>query len=254
VNSGGTLGGVGTVSAITVQGGGFFSPGDSRGTLTAASLSLAAGSTFVEQLGGTSAGRQYDQTVIQAGGIVSLDGATLNISFLGSFRPSVGQQFTIIDNQSGSSVIGTFSQGSTYTLNGYIFGINYAGGAGDDVVLTVLARRTLAGSNNSTQGVGSHTSTASFIESNGSLNSGATMPQPVNQTPTTPITVTSSLIASSFGQSVTFTTTVSPSPWRRGGKSAIGPGTRPRVSLITMASGAGAFRWASVRWKARSDG
>ena len=81
----------------------------------------------MEQLGGTSAGSQYDQTVIPAGGSVALGGATLNISFLDGFLPTVGQQFTLINNQSGSSVVGTFSQGSTFTSNGYIFGINYAG-------------------------------------------------------------------------------------------------------------------------------
>ncbi|MGO9463821.1 MAG: beta strand repeat-containing protein, partial [Isosphaeraceae bacterium] len=140
VNGGGTLGGDGKVPATTVQSGGVLSPGDSPGTLTAGSLSLATGSTFNEELGGTTAGAQYDQTVIPASGTVALDSPTLNISFLGGFLPTVGQQFTIINNQGGSSVMGTFSQGSTYTFNGYTFGINYAGGAGHDVVLTVLAR------------------------------------------------------------------------------------------------------------------
>jgi hypothetical protein len=106
----------------------------------------------MEQLGGTSAGRQYDQTVIQAGGTVALDNSTLNISFLGGFLPTVGQQFTIIKNQSGSSVIGTFIQGSTYTVDGYTFGINYAGGAGDDVVLTVLAQASTTSSASSIAG------------------------------------------------------------------------------------------------------
>ena len=139
VNSGGTLGGDGSVPAAIVQSGGFLSPGDSPGMLTATSVSLATGATFMEQLGGTTAGLQYDQTVIPAGGSVALGGATLNISFLGGFLPAVGQQFTLINNQSGSSVVGTFSQGSTFTSNDYVFGINYAGGAGQDVVLTVLA-------------------------------------------------------------------------------------------------------------------
>ena len=96
VNAGGTLGGDGTVPATTVQSGGVLSPGDSPGTLTAASLSLATGSTFDEELGGTTAGTQYDQTVVPAGGTVALDGATLNISFVDGFLPTVGQQFTII--------------------------------------------------------------------------------------------------------------------------------------------------------------
>jgi autotransporter-associated beta strand protein len=140
VNGGGTLGGDGKVPATTVQSGGVLAPGDSPGTLTAGSLSLAPGSTFNEQLGGTTAGTRYDQTVIPAGGTVALGGSTLNISFLGNFLPTVGQRFTIIKNQSGSSVVGTFIQGSTYTFDGYNFGINYAGGAGQDVVLTVLSR------------------------------------------------------------------------------------------------------------------
>jgi autotransporter-associated beta strand protein len=139
VNSGGTLGGDGTVPATTVQKGGVLAPGNSPGTLTAGSLSLAAGSTFHEELGGTTAGTQYDQTIIPAGGSVALGGSTLAISFLPGFLPTIGEQFTIINNRSGSGVIGTFSQGSKYTSAGYTFGINYAGGAGHDVVLTVLA-------------------------------------------------------------------------------------------------------------------
>jgi autotransporter-associated beta strand protein len=140
VNGGGTLGGDGKVPATTVQAGGVLAPGDSPGTLTVGSLSLATGSTFNEQLGGTIAGTRYDQTLIPAGGTVALDNSTLNISFLGSFLPAVGQRFTIIKNQGGSSVIGTFVQGSMYTVNGYTFGINYLGGPGHDVVLTVLSR------------------------------------------------------------------------------------------------------------------
>jgi fibronectin-binding autotransporter adhesin len=144
VNSGGTLGGDGSVPAATVQSGGFLSSGDSPGTLAATSLSLATGAAFIEQLGGTTAGSQYDQTVIPAGGSVALGGATLNISFLGGFLPAVGQQFILIDNESGSSVVGTFSQGSTFTSNDYVFGINYTGGAGHDVVLTVLGQTETA--------------------------------------------------------------------------------------------------------------
>ena len=140
VNGGGTLGGDGKVPATTVQSGGVLSPGDSPGTLTAGSLSLATGSTFNEQLGGTTAGTRYDQTVIPAGGTVALDGSTLNISFLGSFRPTVGQHFTIINNQGGSSVIGTFSQGSTYTFRWLHLRDQLCRGAGDNVVLTVLAQ------------------------------------------------------------------------------------------------------------------
>ncbi len=127
VNGGGILGGDGNVPATTVQSGGILSPGNSPGTLTTGSLSMATGSTFREELGGTTAGTQYDQTVIPAGGSVSLDSATLAMSFLHSFLPAIGEQFTIISNRGGGRVIGTFSQGSVFTFDGYVFGINYAG-------------------------------------------------------------------------------------------------------------------------------
>ncbi|HEV8060173.1 MAG TPA: DUF4214 domain-containing protein [Gemmataceae bacterium] len=139
VYAGGTMGGAGTVPTATIQSGAFLSPGDSPGTFTVGSLSLATGATFNEELGGATAGTQYDQTVIPAGGSVVLGTATLNVSFLGGFRPTVGQPFTLIHNQSGSAVNGTFSQGSAYSSNGYLFAINYAEGTGQDVVLTGIA-------------------------------------------------------------------------------------------------------------------
>ena len=141
VSASGSLSGDGSVPAANVQSAAFLAPGNSPGTLTANRLSLATGASFMEQLGGTAAGTGYDQTVVPAGGSVGLGGATLNVSFLNGFVPTIGQQFTLINNQSGSSVVGTFSQGSTFTLNGSTFEINYAGGAGHDVVLSVVLPR-----------------------------------------------------------------------------------------------------------------
>ena len=140
VNAGGTLGGNGSVPTTIVQGGGFFAPGVSPGPFTVGSLSLATDSTFQEQLGGTTAGTLYAQTVIAAQATVTLNNPALSISLTAGFLPAAGQQFTIIKNQGGSAVAGTFSQGSTLTSNGYVFAINYAGGAGHDVVLTVLGQ------------------------------------------------------------------------------------------------------------------
>lgn len=140
VNTGGTLGGHGLVSAASVHGGGFLSPGDPLGTLTVGSLSLTAGSTLTEQLGGTSPGTTYPQTFVSAGGTVALANATLNLSFATGFLPTIGQQFTLIANGSGGAIGGTFSQGSTFAFAGYAFGINYSAGPNHDVVLTVLAR------------------------------------------------------------------------------------------------------------------
>jgi autotransporter-associated beta strand protein len=137
VNTGGTVGGSGTLGTVTVASGGTFAPGGSGGTITTDNLSLASGSTFLEQLAGPTAGTQYSQTIVPAGGSVALGGATLSLSFGNGFTPSQGESFTLFKNQSSTSVAGTFSQGSTNTvINGYAFAINYAGGAGQDVVLT----------------------------------------------------------------------------------------------------------------------
>ena len=139
VNNGGTLRGVGTVDANLDQTGGTLNPGDAPGILTMTdSLTMMSGSTLVEQLGGTTAGTGYSQVLVTAGGTVSLGGATLDLSLVNGFLPSYGQQFTVIDNQGGSSVSGAFSQGSTIAVDGYTFSINYAGGGGDNVVLTVV--------------------------------------------------------------------------------------------------------------------
>ena len=52
VASGATLGGHGTVGAVSVQADGLFSPGNSPGIIHTGNLSLAAGAHFVEQIGG----------------------------------------------------------------------------------------------------------------------------------------------------------------------------------------------------------
>jgi hypothetical protein len=54
------------------------------------------------------------------------------------FSPSLGDMFTIINNQGTNPVSGTFSQGSSISADGFLFGINYGGGDGNDVVLTAI--------------------------------------------------------------------------------------------------------------------
>jgi hypothetical protein len=46
---------------------------------------------------------------------------------------------TIINNDSTDAVVGMFAQGSSVTSGGDTFSINYAGGDGNDVVLTASA-------------------------------------------------------------------------------------------------------------------
>jgi hypothetical protein len=82
-------------------------------------------------LDGLVAGTGYDQLIVT--GDVSLAGAlTLDVGF----TPSLGDMFTIINNQGANAVSGMFSQGSSVSADGFLFGINYGGGDGNDVVLT----------------------------------------------------------------------------------------------------------------------
>src|SRR5207253_7981730 len=136
---GGTLGGTGTVGAITstVSGGTVStgSPETSPGILNSGNLNLAALGTrsFVVQLNGTTAGSGYDQ--LNVTGTVNLTGATLSGTV--GFTPTAGQQFTIINNDGADAVTGTFNglaEGAAVTLGGKHFTISYVGGSGNDVV------------------------------------------------------------------------------------------------------------------------
>jgi autotransporter-associated beta strand protein len=143
VANGATLAGTGSAGAVTVESGGTFAPGDPS-TFTVASLTLNSGATFDEQIGGTSPGTGgaggYDQTVVESGGAISLGGATLDVSLVDGFTPTAGETFTIINNETGTPVSGTFNglaQGATFALDGDLFQISYDGGSsGRDVVLT----------------------------------------------------------------------------------------------------------------------
>ncbi len=174
-DNGGVLGGNGTVGDLTSIGG-TISPGHnpSPGVLSTSSLTLDSNSTFTAVLDGTSPGNGttgYDQVV--ASGPVNLAGATLDASIGSGYTPAVGDQLTIIQNNSGSAVTGTFAglaEGATVNISGTLFQISYQGGTNhDNVVLTVMT------------------------------------------TTTTTTTVTSSSQIAVVGQPVTFTATVTPS-------------------------------------------
>ena len=95
VQSGGTLKGSGTVGAMTVQSGGTLAPGNSPEIIDTGNFNLQSGATLKIELGGTTVGTQYDQVKIT--GMVTSAG-TLDVSFLNSFRPTVGQIFFILEN------------------------------------------------------------------------------------------------------------------------------------------------------------
>ena len=144
VKSGASIGGSGTTGTVTVEAGGAFAPGDPT-TFTVAGLTLDSESNFDEEIGGTSPGTGgaggYDRTIVQSGGTVSLGGATLNLSLVNSFTPSLGNVYEIIDNEGSGAVSGTFSglaQGAIVRVGHDYVQISYTGGDGNDVTLTIV--------------------------------------------------------------------------------------------------------------------
>ncbi len=136
---GGSLRGTGSLGAISATAnGGNLSPGDSTGsgTLTATSVTLNSGSTFDAILNGAGPGL-YSQ--LDASGTVNLNNAELSITL--NYAPSSTDSYVLVQNTSNAPVQGTFNnmpQGSTETIGGTQFVINYHGGpAGNEVVLSV---------------------------------------------------------------------------------------------------------------------
>jgi autotransporter-associated beta strand protein len=132
-----TLGGTGTVGRISPEGGaGTVSPGTSPGALTVSgNLTLDSTKTFGVELNGTTAGTGYDQLVVA--GTVNLGSSTLNAAL--GFASKRGNAFRIIDNDGADAVVGTFNglpEGASLTIGGVPFVISYAGGTGNDVILT----------------------------------------------------------------------------------------------------------------------
>jgi autotransporter-associated beta strand protein len=141
VTSGGFLKGTGTVGDVTVLSGGHVAPGLSPGCLNAGNTTFASGSNFDVEIAGTNGtcpGSEYDKLVVT--GTIDLGSATLNLSLLNGFVPTVGQTYTIVS--SSGALSGTFSQGNTITSNGVTYSITYSA---NSVVLTVTAVAANAG-------------------------------------------------------------------------------------------------------------
>jgi autotransporter-associated beta strand protein len=155
VGAGTTLGGSGTVGDVDVVSG-TVTPGNGNGPLNTGSLALDTSSTFAPQLVGP-ASVAFGQVV--ASGAVTLDG-TLATTLSNTYTPVSGDKLTIIRNNSGLGVTGTFAglaEGSTVTISSFPFQITYQGGSsGHDVVLTALKLPTTTtittSSQNSTYG------------------------------------------------------------------------------------------------------
>ncbi|MBL9152511.1 MAG: DUF11 domain-containing protein, partial [Verrucomicrobiales bacterium] len=111
-------------------------------TLTAPTVNFSATTDYHLDLNGDlGAGvvGGHDQLAIV--GALNLGGATITVDL--GFTPTVGNSYTIITNDGADAVSGTFVQGASVAalFGGTVsyFDIDYAGGDGNDVVLTVAA-------------------------------------------------------------------------------------------------------------------
>ena len=132
-----TLGGSGTVGTILANG--TISPGNSPGILNSSNVNFSSTGNFTVELTGPNPGvGGYDQ--LNVTGTVSLANAILNVIPNFTAPVAIGQQFTIINNDGADAITGTFNglaNGAQFSAGGYTFRINYAGGTGNDVVLTL---------------------------------------------------------------------------------------------------------------------
>jgi Bacterial Ig-like domain (group 3) len=104
-------------------------------------MTLGPATTYELELAGPSPGAGYDQ--IDVHGTVALNGATLVPRV--EFSPAAGEQFTIVANDGTDAVSGTFAglpQGAEVGAGSAALRVDYAGGDGNDVVLTQLSPTT----------------------------------------------------------------------------------------------------------------
>ena len=143
VAAGSVLGGSGTMGgAVTVTG--TIQPGAPPGRLTSAALTMSANSTYRIDIGGTTVVTQYSQGRVSGSVATILTNVTLNLVKIGSFTPTTGQTFTILDKVGAGAIVGTFNglaeaaTISNFLGSGLNARISYVGGDGNDIVITVL--------------------------------------------------------------------------------------------------------------------
>ena len=114
---------------------GVFATGDFTLSLNSSVLAL--------DLFGTVPGTNQDQ-IVATGSVTLSSNPQLSVS-IPNPPPAPGTSFVIIDNDGIDPVQGTFaglSEGATFTASGTMFRITYAGGTGNDVVVTVVVPTT----------------------------------------------------------------------------------------------------------------
>jgi hypothetical protein len=139
----GTLAGEGTAgSIVTATNAGNISPGAvngaARGTLHTGSWNNVDGLSFQVAIDGTTPGTDYDQ--VEVTGTVDLTGMTLSTSI--GYSATIGDEFTIIDNDGVDAVVGSFAglnDGDLFSDSGLTYQYDKDGGDGNDVTITRVA-------------------------------------------------------------------------------------------------------------------
>lgn len=146
VATGATLGGSGTVGALTIASGAFVTPGNSPGIFTVNGNYTQAG-TYNSEITGTVAGAGgYDQIIVT--GNVDITGGSFAALFSsGSY--TLGDKLFILTNDGSDAITGSYSgfvQGATVaTYGGYDWAISYLADAtgntftgGNDIALMAV--------------------------------------------------------------------------------------------------------------------
>ena len=137
VNNGGTLGGTGQLGALMVNNGGVYAPGNSIGTQTVnGAFALRAGAIYEAEV---NAAGQGDKVIVN--GTVNLTGATLQV-LAANGNYNTRTNYKIIDNDGTDAVKGKFGK-VTNNLAFLIPTVDYKGGTGNDVVLTLERNSSL---------------------------------------------------------------------------------------------------------------
>ena len=106
------------------------------GVDVSASTSTLGGDLLIA-INGTAVDSGYTQ--FNAAGRVNLNGVQLQL--VGSYIPTLGQTFVIVNNDSDDAVSGIFQglpEGTNFLFNGRMLQISYVGGSGNDVALTTV--------------------------------------------------------------------------------------------------------------------
>jgi Ca2+-binding RTX toxin-like protein len=108
---------------------------DVLGAPTAKTLTIGATGGLNADIGAATA------DVINVTGAVSIDAAAiLNLTFAGT-APAVGTSLTLINNDGTDPIVGTFAgiaNNAVVTINGHAVSVNYNGGTGNDLVITLV--------------------------------------------------------------------------------------------------------------------